>query len=179
MSNDNNQEPPKDVPSEPTITYEVFEAFHSKNPDLDNSEYYKAFPTVNTGTIRSWKSKARSTTASITTPQQPTTPDDKVQKLQQQLLDTLLAGADVRAKALAQPFVNKKDFDSAILLLQENAKIQKPAPNMPTIPTPTGTPQPGLAKYMKYVPGSEKISWEIPASELLDPIKNKKLGEYQ
>lgn len=178
MSNDNGQEPPQDTPSVPTITYEVFEAFHSKNPDLDNAEYYKAFPTVNTGTIRSWKSRARTITPEPT-PSQHATPDDKVKGLQQQLLDTLMGGADVRARALAQPFIDKKDLDSAILLLQENAKQQKPAPNTPTIPTPTGTPKPGLEKYMKYVPGSEKISWEIPATVLLDPEKNKKLGEYQ
>ena len=30
---------------------------------------------------------------------------------------------------------------------------------------------------MKYLPGSEKIEWEIPAEVLLDPEKNKKLME--
>jgi len=179
MSNDNGQEPKP----EPTIDFEVFETFYKKNPDLDNKEYYEAFPKVNQGTLRYWKSKARESTSTPTPSQQstssPTIPDEKVQKLQQQLLDTLMSGADVRAKALAQPFIDKKDLDSAILLLQENAKIQTPAPNTPTIPTPTGMPKPGLEKYMRYVPGSDKISWEIPATVLLDPEKNKKLGEYQ
>ena len=35
----------------------------------------------------------------------------------------------------------------------------------------------GLTKYMKYKEGSEKISWEIPITEIMDPEKNKKLGE--
>ena len=174
MSNDNNQDPPQNTPSEPVITFEVFETFHKANPDLDNSEYYKAFPTVKTGTVRSWKSKARSTTIEPTPPVQPTDKDE-VLKIKEQFLETLIARADVRTKAL----IDKLDIDSKILVLQENEKQQKPLPNTPSIPTPTGMPKVGLAKYMKYVPGSEKISWEIPASVLLDPKKNKKLGEYQ
>lgn len=178
MSNDENQE---STPTAPTIDFDVFKAFYDKNPDLDNKEYYEAFPKTSQGTLRYWKSKARESTSVATPSQHPTTkvPDDKVEKLQQQLLDNLMATSDVRGKALAQSFIDKGDKDSAILLLQENAKIQKPDPNTPTIPTPTGMPKPGLEKYMKFNPGSEKISWEIPATVLLDPIKNKKLGEYQ
>ena len=174
MSNDNNQEPPKDQPSEPVITFEIFETFHKANPDLDNSEYYKAFPTVKTGTVRSWKSKARSTTPEPTPPVQ-ATEKDEVLKIKKEFLETLLTRADVRTKAL----IDKLDIDSKILVLQENEKQQKPLPNSSTIPTPTGMPKPGLEKYMTYVPGSEKISWEIPATVLLDPKKNKQLGEYR
>ena len=177
MSNDENQDNTDAPPTEPTITYEVFEAYHKSNPDLDNSEYYKAFPTVKEGTIRYWKSKAR-TPPTEPTPTTATKPDEVILGLQKQLLDTLIAGADVKAQALAKPFIDKGDLDSAILLLQENAKIQKPLPNTGSVPTPTGTPQLGMAKYMKYNPGSEKITWEIPASVMLDPKKNKELGEY-
>jgi len=174
MSNDDSQEPPKDQPSEPIVTFEVFEVFHKNNPDLDNAEYYKAFPSVKQGTVRSWKSRVRTTTTEPTPPVQPTEKDE-VLKIKEEFLESLIARADIRTKAL----IDKLDIDSKILVLQENEKQQKPMPNMPGIPTPTGMPKVGLEKYMTYVPGSEKISWEIPASVLLDPEKNKKLGEYQ
>lgn len=180
MSNNNEgQEPtPPEQPSEPVITFEVFKAFYDKNIDLDNAEYYKAFPTVNTGTVRSWKSRARTPKTEPEPPKQPTD-KDKIVEMQKQFYETLMATADHKTKGFAKVFYDKGDIDSALVILQENAKNQPPMPNAPTIPTPTGIPKLGLEKYMKYVPGSEKISWEIPASVLLDPEKNKKLGEYQ
>jgi len=174
MSNDENQEPPQDQPSDPVITFEMFDKFHSSNTDLDNAEYYKAFPTVKQGTIRSWKSKVRSSTEEPTPPEQ-STEKDEVSDIKNQLLDSLLVRADVRTKTI----IEKLDIDSKILVLRENEKQQTPMPNAPTIPQPIGMPKLGLQKYMKYTPGSEKISWSIPASVLLDPIKNKQLGEYQ
>jgi len=174
MSNDNNQETPQDKPSDPVITFEIFEKFHSSNSDMDNAEYYKAFPSVKEGTIRSWKSKVRSNSSEATPPER-STEKDKVLDLKEQLLDTLMARADVRTKTI----IEKLDIDSKIIVLKENETQQKPMPNAPTIPQPIGMPKLGLQKYMKFVPGSEKISWSIPASVLLDPIKNKQLGEYK
>lgn len=103
---------------------------------------------------------------------------DEVLEVEKQFLETLKGRASEEAKAYAKIFEDKDDIKSALLILQEHDKNQKPAPNTPSIPQPIGISKVGLAKYMKYVPGSEKISWEIPASVLLDPEKNKKLGEY-
>ncbi len=43
----------------PKITFGQFNEFFKVNSDLDNSEIYKAFPTVKEGTLRSWKAKAK------------------------------------------------------------------------------------------------------------------------
>ena len=173
--NNNSQDKDENGASTPNITFEVFETYHSANPDLDNSEYYKAFPSVNTGTIRSWKSKAR-VSGSEPTPSQQKTPEEKADIWRDELIESLSNQADLRTKEL----IKNLDPDSKLLVLKENIKqiAAHPAPNNPSIPNPTGQPKVGLAKYMKFVPGSDKIEWNIPASVLLDPIKNKKLGEY-
>lgn len=101
-----------------------------------------------------------------------------VLELQKQLYDTLLATATPEAKGYAGVFEKKGDMDSAILILQESAKNKQPAPNTSSLPQPVGVPKIGLAKYMRYVPGTDKISWDIPMSVLMDPKKNKQLGEY-
>jgi len=43
----------------PKITFGQFNEFYKVNNDLDNTEIYKAFPSVKEGTIRSWKAKAK------------------------------------------------------------------------------------------------------------------------
>ena len=43
----------------PKITFGQFNEFFKVNSDLDNSEIYKAFPSVKEGTLRSWKAKAK------------------------------------------------------------------------------------------------------------------------
>lgn len=52
------EETKEDVTTPPKITFEQFKEFFDSNEELDNSEIYKAFPTVNQGTLRGWKSKA-------------------------------------------------------------------------------------------------------------------------
>ena len=103
----------------------------------------------------------------------------EVLDVEQNFLDTLKAIASPQAKGYAKIFEDKGDIKSALIVLQEDVKNQKPMPNSSSIPQPVGMPKIGLAKYMKYRPGSEKISWEIPASVVLDPEKNKQLGDYQ
>ena len=49
--------------------------------------------------------------------------------------------------------------------------------NNPSIPKPTGEGRLRIERFMNYVPGSDKIQWNIPMSEVMDPEKNKKLGE--
>jgi len=104
---------------------------------------------------------------------------EKVKELQMNLYNTLLANTSPEAKGYAEIMKDKGDMDSAILILQESVKNKKPAPNSSSIPQPVGIPKVGLAKYMRYVPGSDKIEWNIPMSELMDPEKNKQLGDYQ
>lgn len=173
--NNNSQEGTENGASTPIITFEVFESFYAANSDLDNNEYYKAFPTVNAGTIRSWKSKARAN-GSEPAPNQQQTPEDKANVWRDELIESLSNQVDNRTKEL----IKDLDPDSKVLVLKEQIKqlAAHPAPNNPSIPNPTGRPKMGLEKYMKYVPGSDKLEWEIPATVLLDPIKNKKLGEY-
>lgn len=104
----------------------------------------------------------------------------KVLELQTNLYDTLLATATSEAKGMSKIFKDKGDMDSAILILQESRKnnAAKPSPNTSSIPQPVGIPKVGLSKYMKFVPGTDRIEWNIPMSELMDPEKNKKLGDY-
>ena len=106
---------------------------------------------------------------------------EKVLELQTNLYNTLLETAPQHSKGYADIMKKKGDMDSAILILKEgikNEKAKSPAPNTSSIPQPVGIPKTGLAKYMTYVPGTDKISWSIPMSELMDPEKNKKLGDY-
>ena len=49
--------------------------------------------------------------------------------------------------------------------------------NNPSIPKPTGEGRLQIERFMKYVPGTDKIQWDIPMSEVMDPEKNKKLGQ--
>lgn len=49
----------EEVEASPKITFEQFKEFFDSNKELDNSEIYKSFPTVNQGTLRGWKSKAK------------------------------------------------------------------------------------------------------------------------
>lgn len=49
--------------------------------------------------------------------------------------------------------------------------------NNPSVPRPLGSKRLKIEKYMKYVPGTDKIEWNIPMSELMNPEKNKSLGE--
>ena len=102
----------------------------------------------------------------------------EVLDVEKNFLDTLKAIASPQARGYAKIFEDKGDIKSALIVLQEDVKNQKPMPNTSSIPQPVGMPKVGLAKYMKYRPGSEKISWEIPMSVVLNPEKNKKLGEY-
>ena len=53
------EETKEDVTTPPKITFEQFKEFFDSNEELDNSEIYKAFPTVNQGTLRGWKSKVK------------------------------------------------------------------------------------------------------------------------
>ena len=102
--------------------------------------------------------------------------EDRAEAFRDELIETLKSRADKRTLTL----IKSLDKDSQLVVLKENEKqnLKNPMPNMPGIPNPVGAPKIGLAKYMKFVPGSDKISWEIPATVLLDPEKNKKLGEY-
>ena len=54
------------------ITFGQFNEFYKVNNDLDNTEIYKAFPTVKEGTLRSWKAKAK---AEAEAPPEPETPE--------------------------------------------------------------------------------------------------------
>jgi len=175
MSDNKNGQNDESGASEPIITFEIFETYHAENPNLDNVEYYKAFPTVNTGTIRSWKSKAR-TSGSEPPSSQQATPADKENLWRDELIQSLENQADYQTKEI----IKDLDPESKLLVLKARVELNKkhPSPNTSSIPTPVGNVKMGIEKYMKFVPGSGKIEWSIPASVILDPIKNKKLGEF-
>jgi len=172
--------------SEVSITFDVFETFFSKHPDLDNAEYYKHFPTVNTGTIRSWKSRAKNSMEPATPSQQATPPkqDNKDQPSSDTYLDelikTLMATTRISPKLL-----EGLDPKSQLAVLRNYQAERKADPNLKLF-TPMGTSQKklGIEQFVRIdersfrEKGFGRIEVEIPASIAFDPEKSKKLREY-
>lgn len=169
----------KNRTQEKKITYEMFEVFYKTNPDLDNKEYYEQFPTINQGTVRNWKSKAKKPVASTTPPIVPTGTDEEikieVEALKLKLKDKIpqyILDMDV------DPHTHKKLIQNA-LIAQTTATPNQTAPNTPILGIPIGGARKrGIDKYLTIDPERHEINLSIPASVVFDPEKNKKLGEY-
>ncbi len=167
-------EPPPERP-----TYNKFKEFYDKHPDLDNSEYYAEFPTGNKSTIRSWKNRA-AFIAPDTPP--PTADKQDFDAMQAEYIKILMT----------QTGANEKEFEgvdgkSKLLILKNRLRAQKEqkppsrAGNSPILPSPKPIGQSnekfGLDDYIEFDEVKNEIRMEFPLDTLLDPEKNRRLGE--
>jgi hypothetical protein len=183
MSNENNDsDKENNGSSKPSITFEVFEAYHKVNPDLDNIEYYKQFPNVNTGTVRSWKARARKA-SSEPVDQTEATPSDhepKDDKYLDEVIEIMKKTSRMNPKLL-----DGLDKNSQYRILK-NAMDNQPAdPNMKLYtPSGSGSQKMGIEKYMRIDEkafkerGFGEVEIQIPASKLYNPDESKKLGKF-
>jgi hypothetical protein len=164
------------------LSYEQFKEFHEKHPDLDNAEYYAEFPETNKSTIRSWKS--RTIVKEIETPLPTETQAEEVQGYDEELIKLLC----LQTKTPYNEFEGV-DPKSAILVLKakmRNQQIQEPTTTIRpsnssilTSPKPIGqsVKKYGIDDYIKFDLVKNEITMEIPMDTLMDPEKNRKLGE--
>lgn len=173
------------------MSYEEFVEFHKKNPEMDNTEYYEAFPDVNKSTIRSWKSRANQVSTPTPPPPTPTPPEKDVgkyegyeenQKHYIQLLMTQTETKEAELKGL--------DMKSKILVLRNRLQAQQDqkqkegrGSNSSILPAPAPIGQNkkeyGIDDYIVFDENLNEIRMEIPWDVLFDPEKNKALGELK
>ena len=92
------------------------------------------------------------------------------------LLEELVKSYKSRADKETVAIIKDLALEDQLVVLKAKEKQKPPEPNTSSIPTPMGPIKTGLEKYMKFNQYTGEIEWRIPASELLNPEKNKKLG---
>jgi len=165
------------------LSYEQFKEFHDKHPDLDNSEYYVEFPETNKSTVRSWKSRAAR--PAILTPAPSEDEAQKYQGLEEEMVKLLCTQTKTNLKEL-----EGLDSKSALIVLRNKQKDQQLHPaepptsratNSSILPTPAPIGQSnkrfGIDPYIVFDDVKNEIRMEIPWDVLMDPEKNRKLGE--
>lgn len=181
--NDNSEEQQNEV-SKPSITFNVFKAYHNENPDLDNAEYYKAFPSVNTGTIRSWKAKARRA-SSEPSGQTEGTPSNQSEPKEDKYLSESI---EIMKKMSRIPtkLLEGLDEKAQYKLLKNELDTRGDDPNIKLFtPSGSGSQKIGLEQFMKIdekafkEKGFGNVEIRIPASKLHNPEESKKLANYQ
>jgi transposase len=167
---------------EKKITYEDFKAFHEVHPDLDNTEYYAEFPSVNKSTLRSWKNRSNKET-SAPPPQPiagtPPSTDEEMQKHYIQLLMTQTHSRESEFEGV--------DVQNKIIILKNKLKNLQARPqrgansNILASPMPIGqsTKQFGIDPYIDFDLEQNEIRLEIPMSKLMNPVENQKLREIK
>ena len=166
------------------MSYEQFKEFHDKHPDLDNGEYYAEYPEVNKSTIRSWKSRAAKP---IETPLPTKQEAEAAQGWDEEMVKLLCT----QTKTPYNEFEGV-DTKSALMVLkmklknQQNQEPTKPIPrasNSSILPTPAPIGQNkkrfGLDPYIVFDDVKDEIRMEIPWDVLMDPEKNRALGEIK
>ena len=186
-SENNNSDNQQDEVSKPSIDFNTFKTYYDSNPDLDNAEYYQIFPSVNSGTIRSWKARAK-TQIKEKPIETPSTPEEKVKgdneeltKYKQQNIELLLAQTKMNPKLL------EGLDDNAKLKILNNARTNAPPdPNIRLMtPSGSGSQKLGIEKYITMDEKSFKekgfgdITVSIPASVAFNPEKSEELGKYK
>jgi len=158
-------------------------AFHDKHPDLDNTEYYAEYPETNKSTIRSWKSRA---SKPIETPLPTKEEADKVAGWDEEMVKLLCTQTKT-------PFNEMEGVDtkSALLILKnklKNQQTQEPekqnrSTNSSILPAPAPIGQNkkkfGIDPYIVFDQVKDEIRMEIPWDVLMNPEKNRKLGELK
>ena len=165
-------------------TYVEFKEFYDKHPDLDNGEYYAEFPTGNKSTIRSWKNRAAfkpPVESATTPPPEPPSNNKDFDAMQVEYIKVLMN----------QTNSNESEFEgvdakSKLLILKNRLRAQKEqkpsrGSNAPILPNPRPIGQSnekfGLDDYIVFDDVKNEIRMEFPLDTLLDPEKNKRLGE--
>jgi hypothetical protein len=173
------QESDQSKTSEPSISFEVFQEYFKTNPDLDNSEYYNAFPKVNQGTIRSWKSRASKATTPDNSnqhstpkdqPPSSTPPDEKM--LDGTINNLITAINMIPGKHIDEKILEGMDKNSQVVLLQnmiQDIHKNRSTGNANILPISTGISQPGfwVDNYITMNPEKQTVEMRIPASELV------------
>lgn len=166
--------------SEEKPTYDKFKVFYDKHPDLDNGEYYAEFPTGNKSTIRSWKNRA----AYVAPPPVkgiPASDNKDFDAMQAEYIKILMNQTNSKEAEF-----QGVDAKSKLLILKNRLRAQKETPpprgsNAPIIPIPKPIGQSnekfGLDDYIVFDDVKNEIRMEFPLDTLLDPEKNKRLGE--
>lgn len=166
---------------EPKPTYQKFKEFYDKHPDLDNGEYYAEFPTGNKSTIRSWKNRAAYVAPAPPTPPTTSNKVDSYALMQKELIASLMTQTESKATEF------EGVDDKSVLLILKNRlraiKEQKPARagNSQILPNPKPIGQNnkkfGIDEYIVFDDVKDEIRMEIPMDVLMDPEKNRALGE--
>lgn len=187
MPSDNNgSDNEQDEVSSPSIDFDTFKTYYSSNSDLDNAEYYQKFPSVNPGTIRSWKAKAKAqlTEVSTQTPSTPSDPpqeNDEVKRLKKDLIEALKQKSNMNEELL-----EGLDEDAQIKVLKNASKQTSPDPNIRLMtPSGTGKAKLGIEEYLTIDEQSFKekgfgdVKVVIPASVLHNHEKSEALKKYK
>ena len=166
------------------MSYDQFKEFHGKHPDLDNSEYYAEFPETNKSTIRSWKNRIR-TPAPIPLPTKEES--NKAQGFDEEMVKLLCTQTNTPHSEL-----EGIDTKSAMIVLKAKLKNQQyqeaeqktsRASNSSILPTPAPIGQSkkqfGLDPHIVFDEVKNEIRMEIPWDVLMDPEKNRTLGEIK
>jgi len=167
-----------------TISYNEFTAYYENNPDLDNTEYYERFPDTNKSTIRSWKSRAA----------KPIEPEITEEEVDQSTGYEELEKEHIKL-LIQQTGSDHKEFDGvdtkSIMTILKNRIAAQALNNKnkdrPMNSTILGNPRPpgqnkkkyGIDEYMVFDTDKDEIRMKIPMDVLLDPKKNRALGELQ
>ena len=171
------------------MSYDEFKEFYDKHPDLDNTEYYAEFPETNKSTIRSWKSR-------LATPPEPTPPpvpvqapakkpDDSFKKDYAKLLmketgsrETEFEGVDLDTTII---ILKNRQKDQQVMAQQNPGSERTSNTSILPVPKPIGQSNRkfGIDEYIAFDGEKNEIRMEIPWDVLMDPEKNKKLGEIK
>jgi len=165
------------------MSYEQFKEFHEKHPDMDNAEYYAEFPDTNKSTVRSWKTRLNKP---IETPLPTAKEAEEVRGWDEEMVKLLCTQTKT-------PYNEMEGVDtkSALLILKNRLKnMQEAIPekpsrgsNAPILPNPSpigqNTKKFGLDPYIVFDDVKDEIRMEIPWDVLMDPEKNKALGEIR
>ena len=164
MSNDK----PED-PISQDIKYEDFKIFADNNPGSENLDYYKAFPSKPTSTIRRWKMNYLKP-ANIEQPnEQPK--DDALLTSVERNNEVLMKGTLFTEKTFSgmdPQQINK-------FLVNFHQTKPKNTPNSPIVGTPVGSGKKvdPIDKFLKMDPINRRIEFSAPASMVFGKSKNK------
>ena len=162
-------------------TYQEFKEFYDKHPDLDNGEYYAEFPTGNKSTIRTWKNRAAYIAPPPNTPPTQPSANKEFDAMQAEYIKILMT--QTNSKEVEFEGVDGK---SKLLILKNRLRAQQETPpsrgsNAPILPNPKPIGQSnekfGLDDYIEFDDVKNEIRMEFPLDTLLDPEKNRRLGE--
>lgn len=173
--------------SKVSISFDVFETFYKENSDLDNAEYYDTFPSVNKGTIRSWKARAKNNLSTTSEPSAQT-PSNQGQESAPKENKFLKESIEILKKTtrIDPKLLDGLDLNSQYRLLKNAFDNSKPDPNI-RLMTPSGSESQklGIEQFLTIdekafrEKGFGEVNAAIPASYLFNPKKSKELGEYK